>query len=160
MENFIQRRDLVTSKELRGFSDRTNTAGTIRLALHLILIGFFGWLVWLSYGSWWIVYSWIPYGLLLAFLFAPLHECIHGTAFRSKPLNTLVGAVAGFLLLLPARYFRSFHFQHHRFTNDSERDPGTASRATKNFSPVCSRNEWVGILLVATNLHACQTLFG
>ncbi len=123
MENFIQRRDLVTSKELRGFSNRTNSTGFIYLALHLTLIGFFGWLVWISYGSWWIIFAWIPYGLVLVFLFAPLHECIHGTAFRSKPLNALVGAVAGFLLLLPARYFRSFHFQHHRFTNDPERDP-------------------------------------
>ncbi|GIT53115.1 MAG: hypothetical protein Ct9H300mP16_02750 [Pseudomonadota bacterium] len=34
-------------------------------------------------------------------LFAPLHETIHRTAFRSRYLNTGVAALGGFLLLLP-----------------------------------------------------------
>jgi fatty acid desaturase len=59
----------------------------------------------------------------VVFLFTPLHESIHGTAFRTPWINTLVAEVAGFLLLLPPRYFRYFHFAHHRYTQDPARDP-------------------------------------
>ena len=67
-------------------------------------------------------------GVVGIFLFAPLHECIHRTAFRSRWLNDAVARVAGFLLLLPPRYFRSFHLSHHRYTQVSARDPELAGK--------------------------------
>jgi fatty acid desaturase len=38
-----------------------------------------------------------------------------------------VAAVLGFLIVLPADYFRFFHFAHHRYTQNPERDPELAS---------------------------------
>ena len=73
--------------------------------------------------SWWLLPAWIFYGTVLMFLFSPLHECIHRTAFRNRTANDLVATVIGFLIMLPANYFRSFHFAHHRYTNDPKRDP-------------------------------------
>jgi fatty acid desaturase len=63
---------------------------------------------------------------VLVFLFTPLHECIHRTAFKNRALNEIVAFVIGVLLMLPREYFRAFHFAHHRFTQDPARDPELA----------------------------------
>jgi fatty acid desaturase len=42
-------------------------------------------------------------------------------------VNEAVAFVTGALLLLPREYFRAFHFEHHRFTQDPARDPELAS---------------------------------
>jgi fatty acid desaturase len=67
------------------------------------------------------------HGIVLVFLFAPLHESIHWTAFRSRRLNDAVAWACGALLLLPPAYFRAFHFAHHRHTQDPRRDPELAT---------------------------------
>lgn len=123
MENFACRRDLLSAPLLIDLSRRSNFYGFVHLLLHLLAIGAAGFLVWISYGSWWLIPAWIFYGVMLTFLFAPLHECIHGTAFRTSFINKSIATAAGFLLFLPANYFRRFHFAHHRHTNDPNRDP-------------------------------------
>src|SRR3546814_7261254 len=77
--------------------------------------------------SWALAPALLAHGIVLVFLFAPLHETIHRTAFRRRALNDAVARVAGFLLVLPADYFRAFHLQHHRFTQDRRRDPELAA---------------------------------
>lgn len=69
----------------------------------------------------------LVHGVLLVFLFPPLHECVHRTAFRTVWINKAVAEVCGFLLLLPPRWFTAFHMAHHRFTQDPDRDPELAS---------------------------------
>src|SRR5262249_4052482 len=64
---------------------------------------------------------------VLIFLFAPLHEAIHRTAFKSRRLNDAVASICGALLMLPAAYFRYFHFAHHRYTQDPDNDPELAT---------------------------------
>jgi fatty acid desaturase len=62
-------------------------------------------------------------GVLIIFLFALEHEATHRTPFRSLWLNDWAGRVAGFLLVLPFDWFRSFHMAHHRWTNLPGKDP-------------------------------------
>jgi fatty acid desaturase len=66
------------------------------------------------------------HGVLLTFLFAPLHETIHRTAFRGRWLNDATAWLCGLALALPPGYFRAFHFAHHRHTQDPARDPELA----------------------------------
>ena len=126
MENFVSRRDLLSATELRALSRKSNHPGLLHLAIHLLLIAATGTIVVLSIGAWQAWPAYVLSGVVLAFLFAPLHECVHGTAFRSRTLNLAVAAVAGFVLLLPAKYFRLFHFAHHRHTHDADGDPELA----------------------------------
>lgn len=73
-----------------------------------------------------VPYAWLllpVQGVLIVFLFTALHETIHGTAFKTPWLNELVAGLIGFLVFLPPTWFRYFHFAHHRFTHDPERDP-------------------------------------
>ncbi len=74
--------------------------------------------------------NWIMQGLtiivlggLLTFLFAPLHETIHKTAFKSPRLNAVVGWISGLVLVLPPKYFQAFHLAHHRYTQIPGKDP-------------------------------------
>ncbi len=65
----------------------------------------------------------IAQGLLLISLFHLMHECVHDTVFKQRWLNRLVAHVCGFVLFLPAIWFRHFHHAHHRFTQQVDKDP-------------------------------------
>jgi len=65
-------------------------------------------------------------GLALAPFFAVLHECGHRTAFRTPALNDAAAWVAALLMLQAPSFFRAFHAEHHRSTQDRERDPEVA----------------------------------
>ncbi len=123
MDSFVYRKNLLDPGLVRQLCQRSNRPGMLRLCIHLAIIGAGAALVWIAGFSWWLLPAWTVYGTVLVFLFAPLHECIHRTAFRSRKLNEAVATAVGFLLLLPANYFRAFHFAHHRYTNDPEKDP-------------------------------------
>ena len=117
----------LSHQELARLRRRSDVKGLTRLAAHLAVLAFTGALVTLAQGSGWMVGALWLHGVVLVFLFAPLHESVHYTAFASRWLNRRVADVIGFLLLLPSRYFRAFHLAHHRFTQDPERDPELAS---------------------------------
>ena len=112
-----------SSAVLRTLTERSNTKGLGHLAIHLAVIAAAGALYTAPFGTAWMLLAAWVYGTCLVFLFAPLHETIHGTAFRSRGLNRAVSTACGWLLVLPPRYFRAFHFEHHRHTQDPERDP-------------------------------------
>ncbi len=108
---------------LRRLLVTSDRAGLRHLLLHLMLIAVGTLMIAGADGTLWLWPAMLFQGVALIFLFAPLHESIHGTAFKSRRLNQAVARTAGFLLLLPADYFRLFHFAHHRHTQDPERDP-------------------------------------
>lgn len=101
-------------------SDR---AGLTHLVGHLLLLAATAGLVAWARGSLLLPVALVLHGIVLTFLFAPLHEAVHRTAFRSRRLNDGVAAAAGFVLLLPPNWFRAFHFAHHRHTQMPGRDP-------------------------------------
>jgi fatty acid desaturase len=101
-------------------SDR---AGLIHLAGHAGLLVVTGFLVFWSRGSLLLLPALLAHGIVLVFLFAPLHESVHRTAFRTRRLNDIVAWLTGLILLLPPNWFRAFHFAHHRFTQVKGRDP-------------------------------------
>lgn len=73
----------------------------------------------------------IAQGLLLVSLFHLLHECVHDTVFKQRWPNRMLAHICGFVLFLPAIWFRYFHHAHHRYTQQCEKDPElTASKPT------------------------------
>ena len=118
----------VEREQLRLLYRRSNVGGLKRLSAHLVLVAIAAVGVHQTESIQLYVPAAFMLGVVGTFLFAPLHECIHRTAFRSRWLNDTVARVAGFLLLLPPRYFRSFHLSHHRHTQVSTRDPELAGK--------------------------------
>ena len=119
-EIFAEKLDRET---LRTLSVRSDFKGLARLLSHFAVLGGLAVLVSVIPFSPWLVPALAAYGVLLIFLFSPLHEAIHRTAFRARWLNDGVALVAGAVLLLPPGYFREFHFAHHRHTQDAALDP-------------------------------------
>ena len=118
--------------ELSALKETTNTPGLLRLAGHVGVLALAALTIFLTHS--WIVWclAVLIYGIAIVFLFSLEHETIHGTAFRSGWLNTAIAQAAGFPLLLPPRWFRYFHFAHHRHTQDPTRDPELASPKPKD----------------------------
>ncbi len=133
MNDFTTRKELLDPALVHQLSQRSNQPAVVRLSVHLFTIGVGALLIWKSTASWQLLPVWMVYGTALVFLFAPLHECTHKTAFRNRWLNEVVATVSGFLLFLPANYFRAFHLTHHRYTNDPNRDPELLVAKPTNF---------------------------
>lgn len=83
----------------------------------------------LSLKSNWLV--WLLGQVLLAVTmvqwFALLHECGHGTLFRTKSLHAPAGRVAAFFSLIPYHCWKRIHGQHHKWTGWQDLDPTTAA---------------------------------
>jgi fatty acid desaturase len=118
-----QTRFRLKAEELKPLSVRSDTRGLLHLAGHLGAMGLTGALVLAVRGGWWVVPALILHGYVLIFLFCALHEATHYTPFHTRAFSWALGHFAGFLLLLPFEYFRLFHWDHHRFTQDPARDP-------------------------------------
>ena len=64
--------------------------------------------------------------LALLGAFPAMHEAGHSTAFANPRLNDIVVTVGAFLMLQAPSFFREFHWQHHRKTQDPKLDPEIA----------------------------------
>ena len=115
----------LSAEELERLTATSDAAGLSHLVVHCGLILLVGTLIVLRVPGWQALM--VVQGVLIVFLFTPLHETCHATPFRSGWLNRAVGHVCGFLILLPATWFRYFHFAHHRHTQDPDNDPELAT---------------------------------
>ncbi|WP_299471548.1 fatty acid desaturase family protein [uncultured Roseibium sp.] len=116
----------LSASERARLTEKSDAKGLVMLVLHFGLIALFGALIALGVPGW--QFLMMAQGILIIFLFTLLHETVHGTAFRSPWLNEWVARVCGFLIAVPADWFRYFHFAHHRHTQDPEKDPELATR--------------------------------
>ncbi len=114
---------LVGRRNLQRLMRRSDRPGLRFLAGHLGLLLLSGTLLSFAVGSWWVVPVTLIHGFFIVTLFAPLHECSHGTAFRSRRLNDGVYWGCALVLGLTPLHFKLQHADHHTFTQDIERDP-------------------------------------
>jgi fatty acid desaturase len=65
----------------------------------------------------------LAHGLVLACLFAPMHECSHGTAFRSRWLNEAAYWLVSLAYISQPTWYRYRHAVHHTYTQIQGKDP-------------------------------------
>ncbi|MEQ8441974.1 MAG: fatty acid desaturase family protein [Alphaproteobacteria bacterium] len=102
-------------------TEKSDGKGLTRLAAHWAPIFLIGGAIAAQVPFWQVLV--LPQGILIIFCFTLLHETSHRTVFRTLWLNKAVAWVCGFLIVLPPDWFRQFHADHHRFTQDPDRDP-------------------------------------
>ncbi len=127
MEVDHKRTGLLPAAAVRALGRRSDAAGSLRLTGHLAVWVAAGAVTWSSIGTWWVLPAMLVQGIVQVALFAGLHECVHRTAFKARLANDLIAAGIGLIHVLPAGYFRRFHFAHHRDTQDPKRDPELAT---------------------------------
>src|SRR3954453_7399826 len=111
---------------LRELSVRSNLRGAAQSLSHYGLVVLVGALIWRVSSTWGVLWAsplMAVQGYLVAFLFMAVHETAHKTAFKSRGLNLVVGYLSGFIIGLPFEYYCLFHWDHHRYTQDPDKDP-------------------------------------
>ncbi len=128
--------------ELKELLTRRDAPAWWRLGGHLLFLLVTGW-AWLAY--WYPLPGMAPmplvvampalvlYGLGLATMFAPMHECVHRTAFKTNSCNDAVGWFAGLLSFYNSTFYRHYHGWHHRFTQIAGKDPELEDRKPTSF---------------------------
>src|SRR5258708_1501223 len=117
----------MTPAMLRELSARSDLQGAVRAASHYGTVAILGAaILWVAstQGIAWALPLIVVQGYFVAFLFMAVHETAHKTAFRSRALNLAVGNLSAFVIALPYEYYCLFHWDHHRYTQDPDRDPG------------------------------------
>jgi acyl-lipid omega-6 desaturase (Delta-12 desaturase) len=92
------------------------TSTTVLLAVN------FGLMYWaLSVSYWLVLLLALPAGGLLVRTFIFMHDCGHGSFFRSRRWNDIVGFWTGVLTLTPYAHWRREHAIHHAGSGDLDR---------------------------------------
>lgn len=115
--------ETISRNSLKALRRRSNGPGLVYLAVHLCALLAGGLLIHFSLGTWAVAPAMFIHGTVIVLLFAPLHECSHFTAFRSRWLNYAVGLFAAAVTLRPFFYFKWRHAEHHTFTQHVQKDP-------------------------------------
>jgi fatty acid desaturase len=116
----------LTPAMLRELSVRSDLRGAMQSLGHygaVVLVGALIWKVSTTWGVLWALPLMAVQGYVVAFLFMAVHETAHKTAFRSRGLNLAVGHLSAFIIGLPYEYYCLFHWDHHRYTQDPDKDP-------------------------------------
>lgn len=117
-------RNVLNIEVIRSLSHRSDFRGVVRFVAHLSIMVASGFLVYLSMNNWWcLIPTMTLHGFVIVTMFAPMHECVHRTAFATRIGNEIVGWLAGLLSFYNFTYYRYYHTWHHRYTQDEERDP-------------------------------------
>lgn len=117
-------RDLFGVVDLRTMALRSDLRCAVQVGVHLACVAATAFLVWLALPHWYLLIpAMVLYGLTLVAMFAPMHECVHRTAFASPTANAVVGWIAGVVSFYNATFYRYYHAWHHRYTQDPARDP-------------------------------------
>jgi fatty acid desaturase len=117
-------REVLDRAMLRALNSRSDWRGAVRFLGHGLTILVTGGLVYtLRAKLVLLVPAMILHGFAMMTLFAPMHECVHITAFRSRWLNRAIGWLAGAASFYNSDYYRYYHHWHHRFTQDPANDP-------------------------------------
>jgi len=122
VEAEFSRRRLMSREELRALTQRSDLAGALQMASHLLAIGLAAWMHALAMGTWWVIGSGLVLGVLINFLYAAQHELSHATVFATRRVNEWFGRAIGFVMLFPRDFDQVMHFAHHQWTQDWERD--------------------------------------
>ena len=86
-----------------------------------------GYLVFLWWGSWFVLFPYIVYSVLYASTSdSRWHETSHGTAFKTDWMNNALYEIASFMVLRQSTVWRWSHARHHSDTIIRGRDPEIA----------------------------------
>lgn len=114
----------IARRDLKQLMKRSNGPGLVRLFWWVMLLALTGTGIWAAGDRLWLLIpAMFVHGVLIVHHFALQHECSHYTPFRSRWLCTLLAGWCGFLLVIPPKFFRYEHCDHHTYTNLTGRDP-------------------------------------
>ena len=147
MDEQFEHRSLLPLETLRTLQQPADLPSVLRLSIHLAV------LLWSAVAIvthcehvLFEVVTTLVLALTWASIFAPFHEATHQTAFASRRANDLVAWLTSIPFGLTPAVYRTFHFEHHRHTQDPERDPEIAGDPRSALWPTTPQTWWRAIL--------------
>lgn len=122
MEHFAKDIQLITPLRLRELSQKSDREGWIKTGSHILAIALNTTFLAIFWGHWLAIFFFLAQGILLACLYAGIHEFSHRTVFKTKWLNDFFGRLFSFTIFVCRSLDRSEHMEHHRYTQDLEKD--------------------------------------
>jgi len=113
----------LSRRDLKRLMQRSDSPALLRLAVWFLLIAGTSSLIYHSMGTWLLVPAMFLHGIILVHHFSLQHECCHYTAFKTRWLNDVVANYCGLVIMLPNRFFRYEHCDHHTHTQVEGKDP-------------------------------------
>jgi len=114
---------LLDKKDRKALTRRSDGYGLAYLGGHFAAIGAGGVLVYATYGTVLLIPAMFAHGIVLACLFAPMHECSHGTAFRTRWMNEAAYWLVSLVYISQPTWYRYRHAVHHTYTQIQGKDP-------------------------------------
>ena len=118
----------LSRRELKQLSRRSDRAGLIHYGAFFALLIALGTATVLTWGTLWVVPAFFLYATVYGFAGSRLHECHHGTPFRTHALNEVLHQLFGIMAIKEAVRDRWMHTQHHTYTYFTARDPEIQSK--------------------------------
>lgn len=118
----------------RGVTQLLNTALPFLAVMGVMLYA-------LDQGWWMALALAVPAAALLVRLFTIQHDCGHGSFFKSRWANNLVGRALGVLTLTPYAFWRKSHSIHHATSGNLDRR-GVGDISTLTVREYLSRPAW------------------
>lgn len=117
----------VNREKMRELLVRKNGPAIRDTLLWFGLIFGSGYLVFLTWGTWWVIMPYIIYSVLYASSSdSRWHEASHGTAFKTDWMNKALYEIASFMVMRQSVSWRWSHTRHHSDTIIRGRDPEIA----------------------------------
>ncbi len=114
----------VPRKRLKELMSRRDGPAARDTLLWIVLLGALGYLVYLTWGTWWVIPALAVYGVVYSTpAVSNWHEFSHGTPFRTAWLNEAMYQICACLILVQATNYRWTHTRHHTDTIIVGSDP-------------------------------------
>src|SRR5262249_13603968 len=121
---------VVPSEVLKRLYARSDRHGLVQTSAHLALLMAGGWLGLATMGTWWVAPPLLLQGIFVNALFGAMHESVHYGSFKTRRAADLLAFFSGAAILNNAAFYRHYHYAHHRYTQDPERDPELITSGT------------------------------
>ncbi len=109
-------RSKIDKKKLKELSKRRDTSGLIHFFFYFLFLFIFGYLAYISWGTWWSALCFFIYGTIYAFSVANWHETVHRTAFKTRWINEIFYHISSFMCDFEGFRWRWSHTFHHTYT--------------------------------------------
>jgi len=153
---------IIPLKEVKKLYPRSDFEGIKQTLFHLGCILLSGYLIHLCFSKEssfiFLALAFVLHGYFLSFLFMPLHECVHRTAFKTIAFNKILASICGFLTLRPPFNYTLYHFAHHKFTGNTALDP-ELQNSFIDLRLDCVRNYLFYITGIPFWIDTCNTTF-
>jgi fatty acid desaturase len=130
---------LLDKKDRKALTRRSDGYGLAYLGGHFAAIGAGGVLVYFASGTFLLIPAMFALGIVLACLFAPMHECSHGTAFRTRWMNEAAYWLVSLVYISQPTWYRYRHAVHHTYTQIQGKDPAMVLPSPTTWRHYCEQ---------------------